>query len=55
MAFREPDKHIFLGYCSYAASNFGRPLLSRSNSDSGVLRLYEKLFESRIHPYITSL
>ena len=25
MAFREPEKRIFLGYCSYEASNFGRP------------------------------
>ena len=29
-------------------SNFGQPYLSRSNSDSHVLGLYEKLFESRI-------
>ena len=28
--------------------NFGRPYLSRPNSDLRVLRLYEKLFESRI-------
>ena len=29
-------------------SNFGRPYLSHSNSDSCVPGLYEKLFESRI-------
>ena len=29
-------------------SNFGRPYLSRPNSDSLVLGLYEKIFESRI-------
>ena len=32
-------------------SNFGRPYLSCSNSDSLVLGLNEKLFESRIYPY----
>ena len=29
-------------------SNFGRPYLSRPNSDSCIFGLYEKLFESRI-------
>ena len=29
-------------------SNFGRPYLSRPNSDLYVLGVYEKLFESRI-------
>ena len=29
-------------------SNFGRPYLSRHNSDLHILGLYEKLFESRI-------
>ena len=29
-------------------SNFRRPYLSRLNSDSCILRLYEKVFESRI-------
>ena len=32
-------------------SNFGRSYLSGPNFDSRVLRLYEKLFESRIYPY----
>ena len=32
-------------------SNFGQPYDSRSNSYSRVFGLYEKLFESRIHPY----
>ena len=32
-------------------SNFKRPYLSRSNSDSRVLGLDENLFESRIYPY----
>ena len=31
-------------------STFGRPYLSRPNSNSRVLRLYENLFESRIYP-----
>ena len=31
--------------------NFGRPYLSRLNSDSCVLELYEKLFKSRIWLY----
>ena len=51
MALREPEKRIFLGYYSYEASNFGRPYLSPPNSDSGVLGLYEKPFESQIYPY----
>ena len=32
-------------------SNFGRPYISRPNSNSCVFGLYEKLFESRIQPY----
>ena len=53
MAFGEPEKRIFLGYCSYEASNFRRPQLSTLNSNSSVLILYGKAFESKIHPYIT--
>ena len=39
-------------HCSSKASNFGWSEFLRPNSVSDVLRLYEKTFESRIHPYI---
>ena len=35
--------------CLRMTSNFGRSYLLRPNSDSGVLGLYEKPIESRIH------
>ena len=36
-------------------SNFERPYLSRPNSDSRVLGLYEKLFESIIYSYASDM